>query len=166
MGDDLIGEVRIISPTELVEHEMRLDLGGRALTLRAWPVAHTDCDLSILDETTRTLFAGDLVFAEHVPVLDGSIVGWLTALETLAQIPAARVVPGHGDVMTAWPQQLAGQRKYLERLANDVRGLITKGTPLGTAAKIAGQSEKDAWELFEEYNARNATAAFAELEWK
>ena len=27
-------------------------------------------------------------------------------------------------------------------------------------------SEKSQWDLFEEYNARNATAAFAELEWE
>jgi hypothetical protein len=27
-------------------------------------------------------------------------------------------------------------------------------------------SEKSQWTLFEEYNARNATAAFAELEWE
>jgi len=27
-------------------------------------------------------------------------------------------------------------------------------------------SERDRWLLFDDYNARNATAAFSELEWK
>ena len=33
-------------------------------------------------------------------------------------------------------------------------------------AQRAARDEKDRWRLFEEYNARNATAAFAELEWE
>src|SRR5471030_559780 len=36
MGDELIGEVRIISPTILVDGERELDLGSRKLLLRAW----------------------------------------------------------------------------------------------------------------------------------
>jgi hypothetical protein len=75
------------------------------------------------------------------------------------------VVPGHGPV-AAWPAALQEQRRYLERLAADVRALIARGVPLRRAADSAGQQERDRWRLFEEYNARNATAAFAELEWE
>jgi hypothetical protein len=38
--------------------------------------------------------------------------------------------------------------------------------PLRRATESAGTQERDRWQLFEEYNARNATAAFAELEWE
>jgi hypothetical protein len=61
---------------------------------------------------------------------------------------------------------LEDERRYLERLAQDCRALIARGSPLAAAAEIAGASEKPLWELFEAYNARNATAAFAELEWE
>jgi quinoprotein relay system zinc metallohydrolase 2 len=165
MGEDLIGEVRIVSPTQRVDGEEVIDLGGRRLRLRAWPAAHTDADLTILDERSGTLIAGDLVFLQHVPVLDGSIKGWLAAVDELARVPAQRVVPGHGPV-APWPEALMPQRAYLERLAADVRGLIARGTMLGRAAEQAGASEKPHWALFEEYNARNATAAFSELEWE
>jgi hypothetical protein len=44
--------------------------------------------------------------------------------------------------------------------------MITRGTPIGLAAQSAAAAEKSRWQLFEEYNARNATAAFSELEWE
>jgi quinoprotein relay system zinc metallohydrolase 2 len=165
MGDELIGEVRIISPTILVDGERELDLGGRKLRVRAWPAAHSDNDLTVLDEQTGTLFAGDLVFLTHIPVLDGSIRGWLAALGELSAIPARRVVPGHGAV-SEWPAALADERRYLERLAADVRGLIAGGKPITVAADNATATERSRWELFDDYNARNATAAFSEIEWE
>jgi len=165
MGARLIDEVKLIPPTLTVEGEMRLDLGQRALSLKAWRTAHSDSDLTVLDEATGTLFAGDLVFLRHVPVLDGSIRGWLAALDELAAIPARRVVPGHGPVAD-WPAALADERRYLQRLAQDTRSLIAKGVPLAAAVQTAGATERLQWQLFEEYNARNATAAYSELEWE
>ena len=165
MGDELIGEVRIISPTILVDGERELDLGGRKLRIRAWPAAHSDNDLTVLDEQTGTLFAGDLVFLTHIPVLDGSIRGWLTVIGELSTIQAQRGVPGHGGV-SEWPAALADERRYLDRLAADVRGLIAAGKPITVAADSAAASERSRWELFDDYNARNATAAFSEIEWE
>lgn len=165
MGDELIGEVRIIPPTLLVDGTLKLDLGRRNLILRAWPAAHSDSDLTVLDEQTRTLFAGDLVFLTHIPVLDGSIRGWLTVIDQLSAISAQRLVPGHGPV-SGWPAALADERRYLEKLASDVRALVTAGKPITTAADTAAASERPRWELFDDYNARNATAAFSEIEWE
>jgi quinoprotein relay system zinc metallohydrolase 2 len=165
LGDELMAEVKIIPPTLLVEDERRLDLGGRILRLRSWRAAHTDNDVTALDEATGTLFGGDLVFLRHAPVLDGSIKGWLAVLDDLARIPAQRVVPGHGPV-AAWPAALEDERRYLARLAQDVRALIERGATISAASRSAGESERTRWELFDESNARNATAAFSELEWE
>ncbi len=165
LGDDLIADIKIISPSLLVSDELSLDLGNRPLTLKAWPTAHTDNDLTVFDNATGVLFAGDLLMLEHIPVVDGSIRGWLSALNGFASIKATKVVPGHGPVVTNWPEALGDDQRYLSRLAGDVRGLLAKGAPISQAASAA-QSEKAKWGLFNDYNTRNATAAFAELEWE
>jgi quinoprotein relay system zinc metallohydrolase 2 len=165
MGPQLIDEVKLIAPSVTVNGELKLDLGQRMLTLRSWRTAHSDNDLTVFDEASGTLFAGDLVFLRHVPVLDGSIRGWLAALDELAAIPAKRVVPGHGAI-AEWPGALAAERRYLQRLAADTRALIAQGVPLAKAVESAGASERLQWQLFEEYNTRNGTAAYSELEWE
>jgi quinoprotein relay system zinc metallohydrolase 2 len=164
MGAVLDG-VELIAPQQAVADEQKLDLGNRVLTLRAWRTAHTDNDLTVFDEATQTLFTGDLLFVRHIPVIDGSLRGWLTVLPQLSEIPARRAIPGHGPA-APWPSALDDERRYLERLARDCRAMIAAGTPLAVAAQTAGLAEKSHWDLFAEYNARNATAAFAELEWE
>ncbi|MDO8396919.1 MAG: quinoprotein relay system zinc metallohydrolase 2 [Bradyrhizobium sp.] len=165
MGGELIDDVRMVPPTILVDGITTLDLGSRTLTLRAWPAAHTDNDLTVLDEQTRILFAGDLVFLSHTPVLDGSLRGWLDVIDELATLPAQRVVPGHG-VVSEWPAALADQRRYLQTLASDVRALIASGKSITAAAGAAAAAERSRWQLFDDFHARNATAAFSEIEWE
>ena len=164
MGAALIDAVKIVPPTLLVHGTLKLDLGARSLDLRAWPVAHSDSDLTVLDEQTNTLFAGDLVFLAHIPVMDGSIIGWRRLMGELSGQPAQRVVPGHGAV-SAWPAALADERRYLDTLATDVRAMVKRGAPI-TAAETAAASERSRWQLFDDYNTRNATAAFSEIEWE
>ena len=165
MGGQLIDEVRMVPPTILVDGTPHSISAQRTLTLRAWPAAHTDNDLTVLDEQTSTLFAGDLVFLSHTPVLDGSLRGWLRVIGELATLPAQRVVPGHGPV-SEWPAALADQRRYLETLASDVRALVASGKPITAAADTAAAAERSRWQLFDDFNARNATAAFSEIEWE
>lgn len=165
MGDALDG-VTIVAPTLTVADTLTLDLGGHPLQLQAWRTSHSDCDLTVLDEKSGTLFAGDLLFMRHVPVVDGSLLGFLDVADRLAAVKAVRVVPGHGPVSAPWPQALDDQRAYLMRLTADLRAAIKKGDGVGAAAKSAGGEERGKWSLFDDYNARNATAGFAELEWE
>ena len=166
MGEEAMRGVEIVPPTLLVDDRLTLDLGGRKLELQAWKPAHTDNDLTILDIETQTLCAGDLVFVDHVPTLDGSLLGWIGQREALTNLPAARVIPGHGPAPSDWPAAMTAQNQYLDVLASDIRRAIAAGQPLSEAVKLVGQSERSHWQLFDEYHERNATAAFAELEWE
>jgi quinoprotein relay system zinc metallohydrolase 2 len=165
MGDALEGAI-IVPPTLTVTDETTLDLGGRKLVLQAWRTAHSEADLTVLDPTSGTLFAGDLLFLQHVPVVDGSLLGFLDVADKLAAMRAERVVAGHGPMVAPWPQALEAQRAYLTRLTADLRAAIRKGETVGAAARSAAQEERGNWRLFDDYNPRNATAGFAELEWE
>ena len=54
----------------------------------------------------------------------------------------------------------------LDTLATDTRALIARGRPITEASSGAAASERSKWQLFDDYNARNATAAFSEMEWE
>lgn len=157
---------RIVLPNLLVEDRLTLDLGGRPLELRAHPTAHTDNDLTIFDSTTGTWVMGDLLFVGHIPTLDGSLNGWLTLLDQLAGASVARAVPGHGPASVAWPQGAEAERRYLTALRRDIRQLLDAGQPMSEAPAHAVVSEREDWALFAEFNARNAIAAYHELEWE
>jgi quinoprotein relay system zinc metallohydrolase 2 len=155
-----------VPPTLLVQDSRVLDLGGRTLELQAYQAAHTDTDLTILDRATNTLWAGDLLFVGRVPALDGSLTGWLHALDRLAAIPAARAIPGHGPAAVPWPAGAADERRYLTILLHDVRAAIAAGQDIDAAVLTAAHSERAKWALFDAYNGRNVTEAYKELQWE
>ena len=153
-------------PDEGVEGDRIIDLGNRRLRLTAWPAAHTASDLTVLDEASGILIAGDLVFVDHVPTLDGSLKGWIAALPRLAAIPARQVVPGHGPAPLPWPGALGDEARYLAALARDIRAQIASGASIGAAQAGAAASERGRWSLFDAYHGQNVSAAFTELEWE
>jgi quinoprotein relay system zinc metallohydrolase 2 len=162
----VLDDSQIVLPERTVSGEVQLDLGQRLLILRAHATAHTDNDLSILDLQTGTLFTGDLIFLEHLPVLDGSINGWLDELDQLMGEEFERVVPGHGPVRASWPQAGEPAVRYLTELRESTRDWIARGGELGKAQEGIGVARPEQWQLIEQYHKRNIAAAFAELEWE
>ncbi len=156
----------VVLPSIEVKNTLQLDLGNRILELTAHPSAHTDHDLSIYDSKTDTLWLSDLLFREHLPVLDGSINGWISELERLEQNSYTYVIPGHGALVTDWKHSLQPQKKYLLLLRKEIRLLIQQGKFLEDAIKTVAYSEQKRWKLFNEFHKKNISTAFAELEWE
>jgi quinoprotein relay system zinc metallohydrolase 2 len=162
-----VGDLQPVMPTRSVtpDQPFSLDLGGRTLILRAWRTAHTDNDLTVYDERTGTLWAGDLLFAGRIPALDGSVVGWLAVLDDVEAMNPRRVIPGHGP-FDDWRAALAAQRRYLRALADGTRAAIHAHRTMSQAMQEVAGEERDRWLLFDGYHRRNIAAAYAELEWE
>jgi quinoprotein relay system zinc metallohydrolase 2 len=156
----------IIAPTLLVQGSKTLDLGDRLLTLQTWKTAHTNNDVTVYDKSSGTLWVADLLFVQCIPVIDGSVLGWLADIKKLRAMNPRRMVPGHGPTDVPWPQALHAQEAYLSGLARDVRAAIKKGDTMQQAVDTIGLDQRNQWRLFDTYHRRNVVTVYAELEWE
>jgi len=164
--DIQVNQDNIIPPDVEVKDSITLNLGNRELVLTAHPSAHTDNDLSVYDKATDTLWLADLLFLEHIPVIDGSIKGWLSELNRLEKNSYKLVIPGHGRLVKDWPSSMQPQKAYLQGLATEIRAMIKQGKTIEQAVNSVGLAEKKNWQLYEQFHRKNVTIAFAELEWE
>lgn len=157
----------IVIPTLAVKDTLNLDLGDRSLTLQAYPVAHTNTDITVIDSKTQTLFTGDLLFIERTPVIEGDIKGLIAALEQLKTNSSIQfLVPGHGQATSHWMLAIDNELHYLNVLLRDVRAAIANDVGLAKAMDTAAASEKDKWVLFDVANRRNVNTIYPALEWE
>jgi quinoprotein relay system zinc metallohydrolase 2 len=163
---DLARGSEVVEPTVLVKGRLELDLGGRTIGLTAWPTAHTDNDLTVDDQSTGTLWAGDLLFVQHTPVVDGSITGFLAVIDRLKRLSPAHFVAGHGQTQQAWHAALEAEQRYFTVIADGVRRALKSRRTLQDAIDTVGLTEEPRWANFDLFHRRNVTAAYTELEWE
>jgi len=154
-----------LQSTLTVADELDIELGGRRLTVRAHRTAHTDNDLSVFDNATRTLWASDLIFAQRIPSLDGSLTGWLEVMDELAALQAVQVIPGHGQP-GSWATVALPQLRYLNLLLRETRDTIAHNIRLSEAVEQVAAEESESWFLFASHHRGNVTKAHTELEWE
>jgi quinoprotein relay system zinc metallohydrolase 2 len=157
---------QIIAPDRLVQAELELDLGGRHLHLRAWPKAHTDCDLTVLDDKSGTLWTGDLLFRDRLPAVDGDVTGWLGVIDDLAGLKVRRAVPGHGPLAPDLAAALIPERRYLRALLEGVQGEIKLGKSMQDAIAHVAEAEAPHWLLWDSTHPRNVARVYQQLEWQ
>ena len=165
LGEDASGS-EIVLPTLSIDGTTEISLGDRVLTLQVHDVAHTDTDLTVIDQQTKTLFAGDLLFIERTPVVEGDIKGLIATIDTLKTYAVEQVVPGHGAATTEWKQALDKAQHYFKVVLSDVREIIDADGSMEEAMDKAGVSEKDNWVLFKVANRRNINTIYPALEWE
>lgn len=165
VGEDAAGS-ELIAPDLPVSGNDDIDLGNRILHLSAQPIAHSATDLTVFDTVSGTLWTGDLLVIERTPSVDGDLSGWLKVIDRLRQIPAKRVIPGHGPSSTHFQQAFDDEQRYLSTLLFDIRAAILHGQSIEETIETAGQSEKGKWLLFDVTNRRNIARLFPMLEWE
>ena len=148
-----------------LSNEITIDLGNRKLLLTSHPTAHTYSDATVFDLKTKTFFVGDLVSDERAPTMDGLVKNWIKVLNEIEKVDFKIMVPGHGKIQKD-NTALKKTRTYLQVLYDDVIDALKKDMPAEKVIKIAAQTEKDKWILFDRVNPGNVVRTFMRYEWE
>jgi cyclase len=141
---DLAEDVPIVLPTVTYTDRMSLYVDEREIQLIHVPTAHTIDDTLVYLPDERLLFAGDIAFFYVTPLaFEGSIGGWLDAIDTIAGMGVERIVPGHGPVGTL--DDLALLRGYFEHLRDAARRHYDAGNPAEQAILEINLGPYAAW---------------------
>jgi quinoprotein relay system zinc metallohydrolase 2 len=155
----------LISP---VIDEKTINLGERQLKLLSFPVAHSRSDIAIIEKTSGILWSGDLLFVDRIPALDGSIKGWIKAVEKINELQPTLVIPGHGRV-GLWDALHKPQSEYLNGLLTNTHAAIRDGLSLQQFVDQSSRSVStnfDSSPITEQTHKSNLARAFTELEWE
>ena len=157
-----------IPPTLLISinEPQEINIGNRKLRLEAFPTAHTNNDLIVVDINTKTAWLSDLMFTERTPSMDGDIHGWIDALEIIKKNNYKLIIPGHGTPPKNNKEAIQKIKSYLELLRTEIRKAIDDGMDLQDAVETIASSEKNKWELFDVQNARNINMVYPIMEWE
>ena len=136
------------------------------LKITAYPTAHTDTDVTIEDYKTSTLWTGDLLFTERAPVVDGDILGFINAIDSMSQIKFNLLIPGHATPTLKPNIAWNNIRRYLVTLRDDIRAAIDEGLDLQMAIDNIAKEESSNWELFDIQNGRNINMIYPKMEWE
>lgn len=93
---------KIVNPSNKIEHEFEIDLGGFCIYVKFTP-GHTTTNLSIFHKEDKILYCGDCILPEMIPNLEeGNKMEWQRWIETLDRINMLDIeilVPGHGNII-------------------------------------------------------------------
>ena len=163
LGPETMRGSRLVLPSRVVDGSTTLTIAGRRLELLYFGWASTSGDLAVFDRASGVLFAGGLVSSGRVPeVRDSNLQGWLDALDQLERLPCARVVPGHGPVIT--PAGIGTTRSYLLDLDRKVQQLYRSGASLMEAVDAADLPQYHAWGMYPSLHRKNILQRYLQLE--
>src|SRR5712691_707059 len=100
---DVMMSIKLTNPTKTFSSgTLSLKLGKREVILATLP-GHTGGDVFAYVPDANVVFTGDLGWSKTLPnLVDATVNDWIPTLDRmLAQYPAAKFVPGHGNVAEA-----------------------------------------------------------------
>jgi glyoxylase-like metal-dependent hydrolase (beta-lactamase superfamily II) len=142
----------IVPANKAVKHDDRIIIDGEEFIIHSLLPSHTDTDIMIEHVGSRTIFMGDNCFNLRMGRFDnsGSIVGTIAALEYIATLNFANMVPGHGPsgdnetIVMPYLNYLRELEKVVaEGLEEELEDYEIKGKVLPQFAYISDWSEFD-----------------------
>ncbi|ENO75803.1 hypothetical protein B447_18959 [Thauera sp. 27] len=166
LGEDEMAGTRVVVPTQRIDGDTVVTVGGRELQLIHPGWGSSPGDLIVRDTHSGIVFAGALAGFGRVPELrDGDMAGWLAALDRLEALAGQGrdlVVPGYGA--PAGTHALAALRHYLRDIDTRVHALLAAGTPLLEAIKAADLPAYSHWARYPLQHERNVQRRYLALE--
>jgi cyclase len=154
--------ITLTPPTTAIDGDTTLDLDGLQVDLLWVGPAHTPGDLVVHVPEHGVVFTGDVLFHQCTPLgWMGTFAQWDAALERIAALEPAVVVPGHGPLADV--DGLHGMQDYLRYVRDEaVAGHAAGLSPLDAARRIelgpyAGWTEPErlAFQVHRAYNELN-----------
>jgi len=126
------GDAARTLPSETIDGERTLHLGGKTVRLLELGRGHTDGDLVVLFVEDRTVHTGDLFFNGRYPNIDleagGSVREWSATIDRILELDFDHVIPGHGPVTDA--DGLRAFQRFMNQLAEVGREAERSGRSL------------------------------------
>ncbi len=128
-----LADIPVVVPDITFEDRLSIHLGERELVVFHPGLAHTDGDAAVHLPQDGVLFTGDLFFNRVCPAaFQGSVTGWIAAVEGLLALDATVIVPGHGPV--ADRAALAEMLRYLRLIQSGSEEAHARGLSAEQAA--------------------------------
>lgn len=161
------GAPPVVVPTEMVEEERVLDLGGREIRILFLGRAHTGGDLAVHLPEEGVLFLSEAYLNRVFPAMRSAYPSeWVEMLRRAEALDAEIVVPGHGFVETpaVLREELVRYREALEQVIAEGRRLHEAGVPVDEAVEQAEFGALEGWSLRESQGATAIRRVYLELE--
>jgi len=155
-------DIELAVPTETFTEHLSVTLGERLVELTKVGPAHTEGDVIAHVPDARVVFAGDVLFVGHHPLVwAGTVSDAIAACERITALDVDVVVPGHGPITDK--AGVESQIQYLRALLDEARAMIADGVPESEATLRLMQSGFGSRGLPERL-AVNVHAAYCELQ--
>ena len=131
-------------PTRTFEGRLDLRVGDVEVQLIEVGPAHTRGDVLVHLPGLRTVFTGDILFADaHPLVWEGPVANWIAACRAVIDLDPVTVVPGHGPL--ADTASVKRELEYLEFISAEARQRYDAGLSVDEAARDISLSAFDGW---------------------
>jgi glyoxylase-like metal-dependent hydrolase (beta-lactamase superfamily II) len=127
-------DIVLTPPSTLIDADTTLDVDGLRVDLLYVGPAHTPGDVVVHVPEHGVVFTGDILFHQCTPIgWEGTFANWIGALDRIAALEPATVVPGHGPLATV--DGVLGLKAYLEYVRAEARLSFDAGLTTLEAAK-------------------------------
>jgi len=149
-------------PNESFEGTREMSIGMRRADLIELGPAHTAGDAIVHIPDAGVLFTGDLLFIEGTPIIwEGPVSNWLAACDSIIDLGAEVLVPGHGPVTDE--SGVADVQRYLRHVRDETTARFEAGMDEAAAADDVDVTDFLDWTAPERI-AVNVAAIYRELD--